>query len=106
MATSEKWTDKTTGEKKESVEWHNVVVPIPKLVEIVEKYVNKGDKISVIGKNKTRSYGEENNKKYITEIYCNEISMFSSKKPETSTAPSPEPQSEGYSSEFDEDLGF
>jgi len=32
--------------------------------------------------------------------------MFPSKKSESNNAPSPEPQSEGFSSEFDEDLGF
>lgn len=103
MATSEKWKDKTTGEKKESTEWHNVVVSIPKLVEIAEKYINKGDLVSIVGKIKTRSYGEENNKKYITEIYCNEILMFSSKKSETNPAPSPEPQSGDFASTFGDD---
>jgi single-strand DNA-binding protein len=73
MATSEKWKDKTTGEKKEATEWHNIVVSIPKLVDIAEKYINKGDQVGIVGKNKTRSYGDDNNKKYITEIYCLEI---------------------------------
>jgi single-strand DNA-binding protein len=79
MATTEKWKDKNTGEKKESTEWHNVVVN-GRLVEIVEKYINKGDLISVVGKIKTRSYGEEGNKKYVSEIHCAEILMFPSKK--------------------------
>jgi len=107
MATSEKWKDKTTGEKKESTEWHNVVVN-GRLVEIVEKYVNKGDLVSIVGKVKTRSYGEESNKKYITEIYCNEILMFPSKKSESNNAPSPEPQSGDFASTFgdEEDLPF
>ena len=30
IATSERWKDKTTGEQKEQVEWHRVVIPRPK----------------------------------------------------------------------------
>jgi single-stranded DNA-binding protein len=86
------------------------VVVNGRLVEIVEKYINKGDLVSIVGKVKTRSYGEENNKKYITEIYCNEILMFGSKKSETNgTNPTlnTEPQSGDFASTFgDDDLGF
>ena len=103
MATSEKWKDKTTGEKKESTEWHNIVVN-GKLVEIVEKYINKGDLVSIVGKVKTRSYGEENNKKYITEIYCNEILMFPSKK-SVGTTENPNTEHEVFN-DGDDDLPF
>jgi single-strand DNA-binding protein len=111
MATNDNYKNKK-GEKIEQTDWHNIVVSIPKLVDIAEKYINKGDQVGIVGKNKTRSYGDENNKKYITEIYCLEISLFSSKKPETSGsnhAPSPEPQSVDFASTFgddDDDLPF
>jgi single-strand DNA-binding protein len=106
MATSDNYKNKK-GEKIEQTDWHNIVISIPNLVDIAEKYINKGDQVGIVGKNKTRSYGDDNNKKYITEIYCLEISLFSSKKPETSgsNAPSPEPQSGGFEDE-DDDLPF
>lgn len=111
MATNDNYKNKK-GEKIEQTDWHNIVVSIPKLVDIAEKYINKGDQVGIVGKNKTRSYGEENNKKYITEIYCLEISLISSKKSETSGSnhvPSPEPQSGDFASTFgddDDDLPF
>lgn len=67
IATSEKWTDKATGEKREKTEWHNVVVWGP-LAEVVEKYVKKGSKLYVEGKLVTRAYEKDGEKRYRTEI--------------------------------------
>ncbi len=59
------WVDETT--------WHNLVV-FGKQVDIVEKYVNKGDKLFVEGKLTNRSYeGKDGAKKYFTEVVINEI---------------------------------
>ena len=41
IATSERWKDKTTGEQKEQVEWHRVVI-FGRLAEIAEQYLRKG----------------------------------------------------------------
>jgi single-strand DNA-binding protein len=41
MATSETYKDRTTGEKKEITDWHNVVARIPQQAEIIQKYVKK-----------------------------------------------------------------
>ena len=51
IATSEKWKGKD-GEKHSHTEWHNVIFN-NKLADIVEMYVEKGDKIIVGGKIKT-----------------------------------------------------
>lgn len=58
LATMETWHDKATGEKKERTEWHHVVI-YGKLVDIIEKYVHKGDKISVIGRLQTRKWQDD-----------------------------------------------
>ncbi|WP_237699829.1 single-stranded DNA-binding protein, partial [Mannheimia haemolytica] len=55
IATTEKWTDKQTGVKKESTEWHRVVL-YRRLAEIAELYVKKGHLVSIIGKIKTRKW--------------------------------------------------
>ena len=65
------------------------------LAEIVEKYVRKGKLIYIEGKIKTRQYGEENNKKYITEIVADEMTMLGGPRtdnpePAASTQSTPE----------------
>nr|MBP6650504.1 single-stranded DNA-binding protein [Bacteroidia bacterium] len=82
------------GQKIETTEWHNVVV-WHGLAEIVEKYVRKGKWIYIEGKIKTRQYGEENNKKYITEIVADEMTMLGGPRtdnpePAASTQSTPE----------------
>jgi len=67
IATSEKWTDKGSGEKRERTEWHRVVA-WGKIAEIIEKYVKKGDKIMVQGKLQTRSWEKDGHKNYTTEV--------------------------------------
>ncbi len=74
IATSEKWTDKNSGEKKERAEWHSVVVWNDGLVGVVEKWLNKGDKVYVEGELQTRRWfrkGDEEtseNARYSTEV--------------------------------------
>lgn len=68
VATSEKWTDKSTGDRKEKTEWHRVTV-WGALADIVEKYVRKGDKIFLQGKLQTRKWTDKDGvEKYTTEI--------------------------------------
>lgn len=68
VATNEKWSDKQTGEKKEHVEWHKVVV-FGKLAEIIRDYVKKGSKIYIEGQNKTRKWVDQSNvERYSTEV--------------------------------------
>jgi single-strand DNA-binding protein len=74
LATSESYKNKE-GQKVEQTEWHNIVF-WRGLAETVEKYVRKGKLIYVEGKIRTRTYGEENNKKYITEIIADNMTML------------------------------
>ena len=53
LATSEVFTDKSTGEKKEITDWHDIVL-WRGLAEVAEKYIRKGAKIYVEGKLKKR----------------------------------------------------
>ena len=90
IATNETYTNKTTGEKVSNTEWHNVVVR-NKAAEICEKYLNKGDKIYVEGKIKTRKWQSEDGvQRYSTEIHVSEFNFLSNKNEisENQTAPS------------------
>jgi single-strand DNA-binding protein len=66
LATTEYYKNKE-GKKIEQTEWHNIVM-WRQLAELAEKYVRKGSLLYLEGKLRHRSYGEENNKKYITEV--------------------------------------
>jgi single-strand DNA-binding protein len=74
LATSESYKDKQ-GNKVDSTEWHNIIM-WGKLAEIAEKYVRKGKQLYIEGKIKTRSYGEGDGKKYITEIFADNMTML------------------------------
>jgi single-strand DNA-binding protein len=68
IATSERWKDKATGEKRERTEWHNIVVFGP-LAGIVEKYAKKGSKLMVGGQLRTRKWQDQSgNDRYSTEV--------------------------------------
>jgi single-strand DNA-binding protein len=77
LATSEVYTDKNTGEKKEITDWHDIVL-WRGLAEIAEKYIRKGSKIYVEGKLKKRSWQDkEGNTRYATEVVGDDITILS-----------------------------
>jgi len=78
IATNESYKN-AQGEKVQNTEWHNVVA-WNATAEIVEKYLEKGKEIAIEGKLTSRSYEDkEGNKRYITEIVCNELLMLGAK---------------------------
>lgn len=79
IATSESYTNKTTGEKVTTTDWHNIVVR-NKLAEICEKYLSKGDKVYVEGKLKNRQWEQDGVKRYSTEVQVHEMTFLSTKK--------------------------
>ena len=71
----------------ERTEWHNIVA-WKGLAEIIEKYVKKGSKIYLEGKIRTRSYEDSNKvKKYVTEIYADNIELLDAKREERPIPP-------------------
>lgn len=75
IATNESYTN-TKGEKITDTQWHNVVA-WGKTAQIIEKYVTKGKEVAIEGKLTSRSYDDkEGNKRYITEVVCNELLML------------------------------
>ena len=73
VATSRRWKDKNTGEKKEDTSWHNIVVFNPYLVKICESWLDKGTRVYIEGELKTRTYDKDGEKKYITEVVVPQV---------------------------------
>lgn len=83
LATSESWTDKSTGERKEKTEWHRVVI-FGQLADIAERYLKKGSKVYVCGQLQTRKWtDQQGNDKYSTEVvlqgFNSELTMLDGK---------------------------
>lgn len=77
IATSETYTDKNTGEKREITDWHNIVL-WRGLAKVAESYLKKGMKVYIEGKLKTRSWQDEQNQtRYSTEVVADEMTMLS-----------------------------
>ncbi len=69
VATSENWRDRQTGERREKTEWHRVVIFDQNLVEIAEKYLQKGSKVYLEGQLQTRKWSDQSGQeKYTTEV--------------------------------------
>jgi len=76
IATAESWKDKSTGEKVEKTEWHNIVI-FRRLGEIAGEYLRKGSQVYIEGKLKTRKWQDKNgNDRYTTEIEAREMQML------------------------------
>lgn len=76
IATSEKWIDKQTSEKREQTEWHNITA-FRKLGEICAKYLKKGSSIYCEGKLNTQKYVDKDGlEKYVTKIIIDSMQML------------------------------
>lgn len=84
IATTESWRDKSSGERKDRTEWHNISITNDALVSIVERFVKKGSKIYIEGQLQTRKWTDNNGAdKYTTEVvlrpYNGEIVLLDNK---------------------------
>ena len=80
IATSESWSDKNTGEKRERTDWHRVVA-YRRTAEIIGQYTRKGSKLYVEGKLQTRKWTDNNGvDRYITEIIADSVQLLDSRR--------------------------
>jgi len=112
IATNETYTNRQTGEKITTTEWHNIVVK-NKLAQLCEQYLTKGDKVYVEGKIKTRQWDGQNGiKRYSTEIHVTELTFLSDKKGKKESKPKPDTSNQSVNQqnippiEADDDLPF
>ena len=126
IATTEQWTDKTSGEKQERTEWHRVTL-FNRLGEIAGEYLKKGSQVYIEGSLRTDKYQDKNTgeDRYSTGIIANNMQLLggrmdnqdgggynqaqrpaqapaASQQPKPATAPVPAVAGDG----FDDDIPF
>jgi len=96
IAITERW--KKDGERKERTEWIRVVIFNQGIVNVCEKYLKKGAKVYIEGQLETRSWEQDGQKKYVTEVvlrpYRGELTMLDKFEKSDNATPN------GYSSNF------
>ena len=119
VATSESWTDKSTGQKQERTEWHRVSL-FGKLAEIAGQYLDKGSKVYVEGKLQTRKYTDkEGVERWTTDIvvsgFNGTLQMLDRRDDSSSSAPSEDTNEKAQTEpsitpvskdEFEDDIPF
>ena len=126
VATSEAWTDKNTGERREVTEWHRIVF-YRKLAEICGQYLKKGAQVYIEGRLRTRKWQDQNGQdRYTTEIQGDVLQMLDSRADRQSggyapaaqpsypsqsqsaprSAPANKPVAEAPMDNFDDDIPF
>lgn len=79
LATTMRWKDKQTGERKDATEWHRVVF-FNRLAEVAGEYLKKGSQVYVEGRLQTRKWqGKDGQDRYTTEIIASEMHMLGSR---------------------------
>lgn len=110
IATTEKWTDKASGEKKEFTEWTDVVV-FGKGADVVSEYVGKGDAVSVVGKLRTDKYEKDGVEHRRTKVIVDRVVLLpraekGDAKPTTQSRAATKAAEPATSDSFDDDIPF
>jgi len=58
IATTEQWTDKSSGQKQERTEWHRVTM-FNRLAEVAAEYLRKGGQVYIEGSLRTDKYQDK-----------------------------------------------
>jgi single-strand DNA-binding protein len=119
LATTRRWTDRQTQERKDHTEWHRVVF-FNRTAEVVEQYLRKGSQVYIEGRIQTQKYqGKDGQDRYSTEIIAEQMQMLGSRSGGSSNfsdnAQSPAPAAPASPSapgafqgpdDFDDDIPF
>ncbi len=83
LATSRRWKDKQSGERKEETEWHRVVF-FNRLAEVAGEYLKKGSQAYIEGRIRTQKWQQDGQDRYSTEIIADSMNMLDSRSGGTS----------------------
>ena len=99
VATSEQWTDKQSGEKREDTQWHRISL-FNRLGEIAAQYLRKGSKVYIEGSLRTRKYEKDGQDHYVTEIRADQMQMLDSLNE------GQKPNNQGYQNNNQQNSGY
>lgn len=114
LATSEKWTDKQTGERREATEWHSVVIFNEQIGKIAARYLRKGSQCRVRGRIQTRKWQDKSgNDRWSTEIvlqnFGGEIELLDGRQADQAgqnERDAHQPGTTGHEAHLDDDVPF
>ena len=111
IATSEKWKDRQTGERKEKTEWHRIVIFDQNLAEIADKYLKKGSPVYLEGQLQTRKWTDQSGvEKFSTEIvlqkFRGSIVLLGKSGGGSDDDYAPAPNAAASADPFDDDIPF
>ena len=109
LATTESYKNRD-GNRVDQTEWHNIVL-WRGLAEVAEKFLKKGNSVYIEGKIRSRSYEQDGVKKYVTEIFADNMTMLGKRdsneyENRQQQAASPPPVDEPEIEAPDDDLPF
>jgi single-strand DNA-binding protein len=85
LATTRRWKDRNSGDRKEATEWHRVVC-FNRTADIASQYLRKGAQVYIEGRLQTRKWqGQDGTDRYTTEVVANSLTMLGKKSNETDT---------------------
>ena len=88
LATSQKWRDKATGEKREKTEWSRVIL-YERKAEIAKEYLKKGSRIYIEGRLETEKWTDKDGiVRYTTKVIADLLQMMGEKQESTVHGPS------------------
>jgi single-strand DNA-binding protein len=130
VATSENWKDRSSGERKEKTEWHNVSIFSEGLARVAKSYLRKGSKVYLEGQLETRKWQDQSgNDRYTTDVVLRNFNsamvLLDSREgggggrggggnyeddfggsPASSSRPQSRPQAAAFDTDLDDDVPF
>ena len=85
LATNRTWKD-GSGQQKEKTEWHRITA-FGNLVDVIERYVKKGDRLYVEGRIEYSDSEKDGRKMYWTDVIVSELVMLGSTDAPKGVAP-------------------
>lgn len=79
LATTRRWKDRQTGDRRDETEWHRVVF-FTRLAEIAGEYLRKGSLVYIEGRIRTQKWQDQSGQdRYTTEIVAEQMQMLDSR---------------------------
>jgi len=86
LATTMRWKDRKSGDRKEATEWHRVVC-FNRTADIAAQYLKKGSQVYIEGRLQTRKWqAQDGTDRYTTEVLANSLTMLGKKSTESDTS--------------------